>query len=539
MTKIFVPKLPNGSGNEEAEYYTYADGKFETYTSMADLYKGKPLLVSFDWDSVTTWLSERKETLPLNIADIEQMAKQLFGVKVGKNEQKPWSIWSLLSSFYTEEEEKDFSLVQKVYYGLEDVGPSVFQRLYKQLLVAMHQCHEDLLVKLKESDELDRYEDVERVIRMINLERTYRGISINTENVADWITAITRDVYKLRNQLQLEYGIISLTDKSTVLKKIEDRAFIKDAVDLIDEKGYYFFLKDSKGRSPLIKLLYEEKKGTTDLKALLAIGALKPVNKKIYPVYDSFGTITARTKITTPNLQNLSRKYRTIIQAEKDKELIYIDYSQFEAGILANDSEDDTLMSEYNNADIYTEIGKKIKVETYITNIEEQRKFCKSLFYKYSYGMDISKHNAVLKDYGLFEQRATISPLIIAAFANYKELEKFRAQIKKDLKANNSIGTHSGNYRYKSEDDHNLSWGLSQRIQGTASLILKKAIIRVRREEPKVQFLIPMHDAALFQVDKKLVEEKKPIIKKIFEDEFSKECPMILTSAKFKNFWDE
>jgi DNA polymerase I-like protein with 3'-5' exonuclease and polymerase domains len=246
--------------------------------------------------------------------------------------------------------------------------------------------------------------------------------------------------------------------------------------------------------------LYDEKKSSTDLNVLLTIGALRPSFKIIRPVYDSFGTITARTKIVTPNLQNLSKRFRTIIAPAAGKTLIYIDYAQFEAGILAQDSGDTLLIAEYNAKYIYAEIGNRIEIQKFLPNIEDQKKFCKSLFYKFSYGMDISQHIQILKDFKLESHAAALSPKIIKAFASYSSLNMYRMKINEELLSQQKIGTFDGNYRYLFENEQRTSWAISQRIQGTASLILKKAIIELYDNDKEIEFLIPMHDAALFQV---------------------------------------
>jgi DNA polymerase I-like protein with 3'-5' exonuclease and polymerase domains len=537
MNKVFISKLPVTSGIEPATFYSYNGNVFETYNSMTDLMDEKSQLISFDWDSIVYWLTVREEKMPLDIIDIEQIAKQLCGHKKSPDNPLPWSIWAIVRPFYKEEENDDFIKTQKIHQDLVEVDESEKIRLYQRLLGAMHLCFEKQLIDLQEKGEHDRFYNVERPIRIINLERSYKGISVNTEHVSDWVDALSRDVYKLRNELQLKYNIISANDWKTVINKIESKEEIKEARRLIEEKGYYFFLKDSKLRHPLIELLYSEKKSTSDLNTLLAIGALKPLHKKIFPVYDSFGTVTSRTKVITPNLQNLSRKFRSsIVTAEKGKELLYIDYSQFEAGILADDSKDELLIKDYNESYIYEEIGTRINIETYISDKELQRKFCKNLFYKYSYGMDISQNIGILKDFQLESHSLTLSPLIIAAFAGYSTLDRYREQIKEQLKTENKIGSHNGNFRYRFENEQNLSWAISQRIQGTASLILKKAIIKLRQTDPEIEFLIPMHDAALFQVPKDQEEEKRAVIKSVFENEFAQECPTIKASAEFKDF---
>lgn len=538
MDKIIISSVKRLKDSTKIEYYTLIDGTLKTYETTDEFVAEKANLVSFDWDNLILALYDNGEAMPQHIVDMEQIAKQLIGRKKPPEKNMPWSIWEILKSFYSDDENEAFIKTQRVHHGLAEVTDSEKHQLYIRMLSAMEACYKIQLTEMKDKGEYQRFYDIERPIRIINLDRTYRGIAVDTENVAGWINTISHDVYQFRNTLQLSYGIISPKDKSTVFVKMDERGLLSDCKEIIEEKGYYFFLKESKLRDPLINDLYQEKKSSADLGVLLSIGALRPKHQQIHPIYDSFGTITARTKMITPNIQHLTKRYRSIIAAHKGKELRYIDYAQFEAGILANDSGDELLIKEYNESDIYVEIGKKTNVEKYISDPDIQRKFCKSLFYKYSYGMDIKNHLGVLKDYQLELHKDDLSPLIVNAFNGYTTLSEFREKIKQEAIAQNRIGTHQGNFRHRIENENNVSWAMSQRIQGTASFILKKAIIRVLEADSEIDFLIPMHDAALFEVPAGKTEEKELVIQNIFLEVFEKECPAIKPVAKFKSFWE-
>src|SRR5690606_34842591 len=78
---------------------------------------------------------------------------------------------------------------------------------------------------------------------------------------------------------------------------------------------------------------------------------------------------------------------------------------------------------------------------------------------------------------------------------------------------------------------------LSQIIQGTASYILKKSILSVS-QDTEIDFLIPMHDAVLYQVPTKKLEEKKKFIEKCFIENFLSLCPEINATVDFKAFED-
>ena len=80
---------------------------------------------------------------------------------------------------------------------------------------------------------------------------------------------------------------------------------------------------------------------------------------RCYPVFFGFGTITSRVTVREPSLQNLRKTNRSVISADPKKKLLYVDYSQFEAGILASLSEDPLLISLYNT-DIYEDLAHNV-----------------------------------------------------------------------------------------------------------------------------------------------------------------------------------
>lgn len=56
---------------------------------------------------------------------------------------------------------------------------------------------------------------------------------------------------------------------------------------------------------------------------------------------------------TNPMLQNLSKRYRNIITPQPDKKIGYVDYDQFEVGIMASLSEDGLLIKLFSEPDMY------------------------------------------------------------------------------------------------------------------------------------------------------------------------------------------
>ena len=233
--------------------------------------------------------------------------------------------------------------------------------------------------------------------------------------------------------------------------------------------------------------------------------------EKCHPRYVGFGTITSRIILKQPSLQNLRKQNRDIIVAERGKKLLYIDYVQFEAGILASLSEEDSLIRLYDS-DIYLDFAKNV-----LKN--EDRQEAKIYFYRYMYG------------------DGTLNPSILGYFDKFVKLKKFNELIETELVENKKIGTCDGNFRLVLEEGK-CHWALSHKIQATASLIFKQALIKVEKEVPDADFLIPMHDGAVYQIDQSRYDLSKIRIEEIFINSFKKLCPNIIPRVHIKSTFE-
>ena len=77
-----------------------------------------------------------------------------------------------------------------------------------------------------------------------------------------------------------------------------------------------------------------------------------------------------------PSIQNMKRENRDIIIPSHGKEFLYLDYGQFEAGILASLSGDSKLIDLYEK-DIYSDIAANL------LGSEDNRDQAKIIFYRF------------------------------------------------------------------------------------------------------------------------------------------------------------
>lgn len=208
------------------------------------------------------------------------------------------------------------------------------------------------------------------------------------------------------------------------------------------------------------------------------------------PIIDVFGSRTSRVHLRNPLLQNMSKKYRAIIAARQGAKLCYVDFDQYEVGIMAAMSEDQELAALYRAGDMYD-----LFATTHL-GLTGNRKAAKQLFLSYAYGMNRKALVDAAVALGADRERAK------AAFRLFSRYEEWKKSVWSEFGREGRITTIQGNH-YKRIEKGNLSAkeqrsAVSQVVQGTASLIFKKALLEVGNLED-VTIVLPMHDALLFE----------------------------------------
>ena len=286
----------------------------------------------------------------------------------------------------------------------------------------------DLYLTLTQKDELEnkRYETIEKKVNQIIYSRQLKGIRVDSKLAKEKCKALEKEIYSIKNTLQFDHNIYTP----------EDELFQKDYLETKKYRivqSYEYTFKAKRKSDGVCQLLYKLLRTSRDLKSLIYTTAHFGGKEYTHPYYLGFGTITSRITLRQPSLQNLRKENRDIIIPDKNMKLLHIDYSQFEAGILASLSDDDKLINLYKT-DIYEDLAEKILNEEELSD-EEKRKEAKIIFYRYMYGDDTLTQKE--KDY----------------FYSFQKLNKYRDTINKQIKTKGSIGTLNGNYRRKRVED--------------------------------------------------------------------------------------
>lgn len=464
--------------------------------------------------------------LPI-ITDLSQIIKINSGrskksYPVGKY---PWIFWNRLNrDLGQEESQRLYSIIRE-----ESDEETIIQAL-ELISKKLKTYYEDSIQKIKESNQFERFIDLENQVQQVLHKRQLEGIHIDSDLLATLVRNLEINKNALINKLRYKYNIIDLNHLS-LRRSLIDKGF------KVSKKDYnYFnlisFLKTTKITSELCNDIYITLRIKADYESLLQY--ITEEGDLIYPEFDCIGTITSRILITYPHIQQLKKENRIIFKPKPGYSLLYCDFNQFEPGILASFSKDKVMVELYNSADIYT------KFSEFVFGSKEFRKEAKVLFLSYLYGMAnrkiISSIEAVIKKKGL-KKNASASEF----FSKFKELEKFKASESNKaielgfIESETTIRRYIRKTKRGTGKKSEARFVLSHLIQGTASFILKKSILEVSKDL-EIEFLIPMHDAVLYQVPNDKFEEKKKFIESCFIHNFRALCPQINAKVDFNSF---
>lgn len=428
-----------------------------------------------------------KKKLPI-LVDIESFVKQFLQKSKPLETQKKWNLFKFLK------EQEYLSKGFKIQDSINEYLTKIAEFIQKTIEIA-------------DPVEFKRFENIEIPINKLVYKRQRKGICIDESLYPELIKRTEEELYEIKNQLQLNHKIYTPNEVITQIEYLKAQG--------IEIKGTILALfKNNRNISEECNLFYKMLRTKNELSALLYLTTTKGGNANTYPSYHGFGSISSRITLRQPALQNLRKKTREVIIPDKNHEFIYVDYSQFEAGILASLSNDEKLQKLYGK-DIYKDINKKVWKES------KTREDAKILFYKYMYGVTFK--STAESDY----------------FKSFTKLCRFKEKIESEIELKGKVGSSNGNYRVLEVNDKTIA--LSHRIQAEASLIFKEALLKVEKEVPEVDFVLPMHDAALYEIEihQKDKENVKDKIKTAFKEAFAIRCPGINHSVKIKNFYND
>ncbi|WP_439815481.1 DNA polymerase [Zavarzinia sp. CC-PAN008] len=456
-----------------------------------------------------------------------------LGVGLSKDDggEKHWDIWPVLTQHFASVQDAHVYRLL-VLARIERPEASELARLLSAALCALESAWASVAEHLRRLNEIDRLVDVEWPLQSLFAYRQYHGIRVDAERTYALFEAISAEKYQAyrivaeilgRSPTGLSFRTIGPNLRGTDLSHLVDvdPARMQDAFEL------------AASASPLAAAFVTLVKASRD-EAIVqrALGG----EERLYPVFNVLGTISGRVLVSDPYLQQLRRHYRGLIAADPHRRLVYLDYAQFEPGILAGLSDDSALISAYNRGDLYLALAEILFRDV------KKRPLAKRVFLAFSYGMTADRIALMLAGKDASEKvRGELAGLISTFFASFPGLEQFRAAQCAALQRDGMVSSLFGNRRVRQTGGplthKERRWALNQPVQATASLIFKEALVRLKARFGAEAILLPMHDAALIQLaDSKSFESEVDEASQIMIDSFKARFPKIVarvTSGAF------
>ncbi len=469
-------------------------------------------------------------TIP-TIIDIVTMKKLVTGQpkKQYANQSKPWDLNNILENTCKNGTNKWISNLSS-FNIIEVHSDEPTIELVKDMMERFVEAYRRLLRELRRCNELRRFFCIEIKIYNIFFRTSLNGIHIDQVSLHETLQKLRREYYTNINILELNHGFVSQRINNNLSwDDISEYTGVKrDDIELTDDlwRNIELLADDD----PFLSTLYAAKRTYSDYNSLLRYAYDKYY--RIFPYYDVMGTVTGRILISNPGIQYIKKENRNIFVPREGYSFIYADYKQYEPGILASLANDEKLIELYNQGDVYKELSVELFGDA------SKRKLCKTLFLSYLYGMSINKIGGNIERLsdGATKNKGLAFFQVFHKIAEWKD-----TQIQKAVERGYSESL-LGNRRYIVRQNNAQietsceRWIPNQIIQGTASLIFKKALIAINDEFPEIEFLIPMHDAILLEIrthDKEKAMEK---IREIMIATMQSLLPNIKSEITFETF---
>ncbi len=422
----------------------------------------------------------------------------------------------------------EVSIEKATAYSGEDVD--VTFRVYEKLLP---------LIKERELEKL--YREVEMPLSLVLSDMEFQGISVDEKKLKKMGEGLEKELDQVQNKIyELAGGPININSP----KQLSDLLFTKMNLPVVrktktgistDEFVLSKLAKDYEICSWILKF-----REFTKLKSTYVEGLLAQINSKtrrIHTCYNQTVAATGRLSSTNPNLQNIPSDtgdydIRSVFVPSPNCQLFSADYSQVELRLLADMSNDPTLVKAFqNNEDVHEATARGIFGVEQVT--ADQRKIAKTINFGVVYGQT---------PFGL-SQQLSISPseakaFIDAYFAKYASVKKFLQGLAEQAREKGYAVTRLGRRRYIAEinSQNRMRREMAERVaintplQGTAADMIKVAMVRLgdewKRRGLKSRMVLQVHDELVFDVAEGEKSEVETLVRAIMENAMVLQVPL-------------
>jgi DNA polymerase-1 len=461
---------------------------------------------------------------PSSIIDVEEGLRLASGLPKDQGGALQWNIWRNLRKHFVEAKEgEEYEAVFRSQSPRPDAGRVTY--LLHAAVDAIRRCWTECQSNLTNRGSADRFWNIEAPLIGAFAYRQFAGIATKSEEASRILSALAREKYEAyrtvadrfaTNPTGLNFWNVQPFLRGTELDslaEVEDGGQLREAFKL-----KAFSSEPARAFLTLVDAARDE----------LIIQRACGDTSRIFPTFQVVGTVTSRILADDPPLQFLRRRYRGVLSPDIGRKLVYLDYSQFEPGVLAHLSQDEALLNAYNSGDLYSALS------TSVFGTSANRDISKRMFLAYCYGMGADRIARFVCDSAASgEVLERHRDAVVAFFSPFAGLQEFRRRAEQELFDHGWAASLMGNRRYRTVQSQLTSserrWCVNHPVQATASLIFKEALNALILQFGNEALLLPMHDGVLLQlVEGSQLETDTQYAVESMKAAFSKWCPSIL-----------
>ena len=452
---------------------------------------------------------------------------------------------------YNKKEEKQINLFEAQENKAENEIEKNCMYVY-----TIYNVYEKTIEKLKETNQLDLFNNIEMPLVKVLADMQYIGIYVDKNELVEFgntlkneIEKLTGEIYKLAGE---EFNINSTKQLGIILFEKMKLPVVKKT-----KSGYSTdveVLEKLKNENEIVSKILDYRQ-LVKLNSTYVEGLIPYINDKdnrIHSYFHQTVTATGRISSSEPNLQNiptrfdLGKQIRKVFKPKEGYVFVDADYSQIELRVLAHIADDEHMIEAFNNnEDIHRQTASKVFDIPMEEVTSKQRSDAKAVNFGIVYG---------ISDFGLGEQlgisRKQAKLYIEQYLDKYQKIKEFMENIKESAKKEGYVETLFNRRRYIPEMNSNnymvrqfgARVAMNTPIQGTAADIMKIAMIKLFNElkERKLEsnILLQIHDELLLEVKKEEKDEVEKLLKDSMEGAMQLKVPLKVELSEADNWYE-
>ncbi|MGI0105133.1 DNA polymerase I [Salinimicrobium sp. WS361] len=446
----------------------------------------------------------------------------------------PVFVEELLGKGKNQKSMRDISLEQQTEFSAEDAD-------------VILQLKQHFTPELKEANTEKLFNEIEIPLVRVLADMELEGIKLDKDFLASLSEALDKDIKQLENAIfetaGEEFNIGSPKQLGIILfeklKLVEKPKKTKSGQYSTGEE----ILSALAPQHAIVRQVLDYR-GLVKLKNTYIDALPLQVNEntgRVHTDYMQTVAATGRLSSTNPNLQNIpirTERGRQVRQAfvprDEDHILLAADYSQIELRIIAALSQEDNMISAFQqNQDIHASTAAKVFNVPIEEVTREQRSNAKTVNFGIVYGVSA---------FGLSNQtelsRGEAKELIDTYYKTYPKLRNFISEQVEFAREHGYVQTVLGRRRYlrdinsrnqmvRSAAERNA---VNAPIQGSAADIIKLAMINIHEKlqegNYRTKMLLQVHDELVFDVYRPELQDIEKMVKHEMENAFKMEVPL-------------